>query len=227
MAMIMDQHDKTSFRESPCKSFQAVLLHSGIAVRHRNCRGGTFGPGNEQPTAQRHAALDLELDIPSVRHRHLLFSLCLFGQCGHDSTGGDDRVGEGRTVELGRARFFSTESRGRIFDEGDVIAEFHSKTAGRLDAGVRQHADEDDLFDSVLFKLLVEVSVSKAALRPVLLDDDVSLLREKVRMPLTAPSTLREDLVLSPGKLPGSRVLPMGIVARFPAMMRNDKDLDT
>src|SRR5580704_15528433 len=69
MAMIMDQHDKTSFRESPCKSFQAVLLHTGIAVRHRNRRGGTFGAGNEQPTAQRHAALDPELDIFSFRHR--------------------------------------------------------------------------------------------------------------------------------------------------------------
>jgi hypothetical protein len=46
----------------------------------------------------------------------------------------------------------------------------------------------------VLFKLLVEVSVSKAALRPVLLDDYVSLLRDKVRMPLAAPSTPGEDL---------------------------------
>jgi hypothetical protein len=51
MAMIVDEHDKTSFRESPCKSFQAVLLHTGIAVRHRNRQGGTFGAGNEQPTA--------------------------------------------------------------------------------------------------------------------------------------------------------------------------------
>jgi hypothetical protein len=42
---------------------QAVLLPTGIAVRHRNRRGGTFGAGNEQPTAQRHAALDPELDI--------------------------------------------------------------------------------------------------------------------------------------------------------------------
>jgi hypothetical protein len=66
----------------------------------------------------------------------------------------------------------------------------------------------------VLFKLLVEVSVGKAALRPMLLDDDVSLLRDKVRMPLTAPSTLRKNLVLSPGELPGIRVLPMDVVAR-------------
>jgi hypothetical protein len=47
--MIMDQHDKTGFRESPRKSFHAVLLHTGIAVRDRNRRGGTFGAGNEQP----------------------------------------------------------------------------------------------------------------------------------------------------------------------------------
>jgi hypothetical protein len=81
--------------------------------------------------------------------------------------------------------------------------------------------------DSVLFKLLVEISISKAALRPVLLDDDVSLLRDKVRMPITAPSTPREDLALSRGELPGSRVLPMGVVARFPATMGNDEDPDT
>src|SRR6202162_5284093 len=75
MAMIMDQHDKTGFRESPCKSFQAVLLHTGIAVRHCNRRGWTFGAGNEQPTAQRHAALDPALDIPSFRYLHFLFLL--------------------------------------------------------------------------------------------------------------------------------------------------------
>src|SRR5258708_17573836 len=77
MAMIMDQHDKTSFREGPCKSFQAVLLHTGIAVRHRNRRGGTFGAGNEQPTAQRHAALDPELDIVLSTIAICFFSLCL------------------------------------------------------------------------------------------------------------------------------------------------------
>jgi hypothetical protein len=104
-----------------------------------------------------------------------------------------------------------------------VVAEFHSETAGGLDAGVRQHADEDDLLDSVLFELLIEVGVSKAALPPVLFNNDVSLLRGKVRMPLTAPSALREDLALSRGELPGSRVLPMSVVARFPATMGNDE----
>src|SRR5258708_8804031 len=86
--MIMDQHDETSFREGPCESFETEFLHAGIAVRHRNRRGGTFGAGNEQPTAQRHAALDPELDILSFRHRHLLFLLMLIspgpGQCASD-----------------------------------------------------------------------------------------------------------------------------------------------
>src|SRR4029077_5841777 len=49
IAMIMDQHNETGFRVGACKSFETVLLHTGIAVRHRNRRGGTFGAGNEQP----------------------------------------------------------------------------------------------------------------------------------------------------------------------------------
>ena len=72
-----------------------------------------------------------------------------------------------------------------------------------------------------------EVSVGKAALRPMLLDNNVPLLWDKVRMPLTAPSTLCENLILSAGELPGSRVLPMGVVAGFRAVMGNDEDPDT
>src|ERR1700746_462527 len=40
----------------------------------------------------------------------------LSGQCGHDSTVGNYRVGEGRTVELGRVHLFPAFSRRRIFD---------------------------------------------------------------------------------------------------------------
>jgi hypothetical protein len=32
-----------------------------------------------------------------------------------------------------------------------VVAEFHAETAGRFDAGIRQHADDDNLFDPMLF----------------------------------------------------------------------------
>jgi hypothetical protein len=53
----------------------------------------------------------------------------------------------------------------------------------------------------------------------MLLDNNVTFLRDKVWMPLPAPGPLREDLVLSAGELPGSRVLPMGLVSRFPAVM--------
>jgi hypothetical protein len=61
----------------------------------------------------------------------------------------------------------------------------------------------------------------------MLLDNNVTLLRDKIRMPLPAPSTLREDLVLGAGELPGSRVLPKGVVARLPAMMGNNEYPDT
>src|SRR5260370_38791211 len=45
----------------------------------------------------------------------------------------------------------------------------------------------------------------------------MAVFPQSVWMPLPAPGTLREDLVLSAGELPGSRVLPMGVVSRFPA----------
>ena len=59
-----------------------------------------------------------------------------------------------------------TEGGGRIFDQRDVIAEFHPEASGGLDAGVGDHADQDDLTDAVLLGLKVEVRVREAALRP-------------------------------------------------------------
>ncbi len=47
----------------------------------------------------------------------------------------------------------------------------------------------------------------------------MAVFPQSVWMPLPAPGTLREDLVLSAGELPGSRVLPMDVVARFPAVI--------
>jgi hypothetical protein len=73
-------------------------------------------------------------------------------------------------------------------------AEFHREPARGLDAGVRHEADEDDLLDAVLLELLIEVRVGEAALRPVLLDDDVAWLRDEVRVPFAAPGAFGEGL---------------------------------
>ncbi len=57
------------------------------------------------------------------------------------------------------------KGRCRILHEGDVVTELHSETAGRVDAGTCQQAD-DDLFGPMFFRLVVEVGVGKAALQP-------------------------------------------------------------
>jgi hypothetical protein len=59
----------------------------------------------------------------------------------------------------------------RIGDERYVITEFHRETAGGLDAGIGHETDKDDLLDTVLLELLVEIGVGKAALSPMFLDD--------------------------------------------------------
>ena len=73
---------------------------------------------------------------------------------------------EGRPIDLVRRMHrFSAEGRRRILHERDMVAEFHAETAGRFDAGIRQHANNDNLFAPMLFQLVVEVCVRETALR--------------------------------------------------------------
>jgi hypothetical protein len=79
-----------------------------------------------------------------------------------------DGVREGRPVDLeGGVHRLLAKCRGRILHERDVVAEFHPEASGRLDAGVGDHAHEDDFSDVVLLELEVEVGVGEAALSPV------------------------------------------------------------
>src|SRR5262249_45944024 len=72
----------------------------------------------------------------------------------------------------------------------------------------------------------IEISVSKPARSPVLPDDDIARLRRKVRMPVTAPFAARESVALHDGLLARARMVPVIIVAWFPAPMRHDEHLD-
>ena len=76
-----------------------------------------------------------------------------------------------------------------------MIAELHPEAAGGLDAGVGNHADQDDLTDAVLLELKVEVRVGEAALRPVLMNNDVTFLRAKFWVEFPAPSAAMENLL--------------------------------
>ena len=76
-----------------------------------------------------------------------------FGEGGDQLARREDRMREGRTIDLvGRMHRLSAEGRRRILHEGDVVAEFHAETASRFDAGIRQHANDDNLFDPMLFQ---------------------------------------------------------------------------
>ena len=121
------------------------------------------------------------------------------------------------------AHHFLGERRRSILDQSDVIAELHRKAAGGFDASVCQQTDNNDFLDAVLFELLVEIRVGKATLRPMLLDNDIGLPGNKIRVPLTAPCPFGEGLPFARGNLAGVRVFPLRVVTRFRAMVRHDE----
>ena len=125
-----------------------------------------------------------------------------------------------------RVHHLAAECRRCVLHQRDVIAEFHSEAGRRLDASVRQQTDHDDVFDAVLFELLVEIGVGKAALGPMLLDDNVAFLRHEVRMPFAAPGSLGKSLPFTRGDLAWVWVSPLSVITRLPAVMRHDEKLN-
>ncbi len=85
--------------------------------------------------------------------------------------------------------FFGESGRG-VFNKRHVIAQFHRKTAGRLDAGVGKEANDNHAADAVLLQLLIEIGVCKTALSPVLADNNVPRLGSKLGVPFSALSVV-------------------------------------
>jgi len=67
-----------------------------------------------------------------------------------------------------------TERSGRVLHQGDVIAHFHAVASGGFNAGIGHKAHQDDVFDSVLLELSVQVGICKGALCPVFMNDHVT-----------------------------------------------------
>src|ERR1700720_572765 len=105
-----------------------------------------------------------------------------------------------------------------------MVSKLHRIATGRLDTGVGQQADNDDVTDAVLFQLLIEVRIREPALTPVLLDDYVAILRGKIRIPLPAPFAAREIMALHDPKLSWAGMAPGFIVAWLPATMGHDEN---
>ena len=91
------------------------------------------------------------------------------------------------------------ERGGRVADQGHVITQLHGESAGGLNAAVGEHTDGDDMRDAVLLELEIEVSIGEAALRPVLLDDDVASLRHEIWMPFAADNFYTLSILLQLG----------------------------
>ncbi len=150
------------------------------------------------------------------------------GQCRDQLGRRQNRVGEGRPVQLVRGvHHLFGKSGGGVLDQRDVIPELRGEPAGAFDTGVGQHADDDHPDDAALLETKVEIGVGESARAPVFLYHDVVRLRGEVGMPLATPAAAGEHLLSAGRDLVWSGVVPALVVARLPAAVGHDEHLDT
>src|ERR1700678_1229666 len=112
----------------------------------------------------------------------------------------------------------------RIPDQSDVVTEFHRIACGGLDAGIRKKSDDYDVWYASLPQLRVQIGIGEAALSPMFLGHDITLLRGEVRMPVAAPLAACERVTAHDADLRRIGMVPIFIVARFPSAMRGNKN---
>src|SRR5439155_20104994 len=71
-AVIVEQDDEARFGESPREPLDAMLLHAGVAMRHRDGGQASFAGWHEEPAAKLDAAVNFELNIGAFHHFDLL-----------------------------------------------------------------------------------------------------------------------------------------------------------
>src|SRR5262249_34981393 len=107
----------------------------------------------------------------------------------------------------------------RIFDHRDLVAKLGSIANGRLDAGMRDKPDDDELVYAVLLELQIQVGIGKAAGTPMLCRDDVARLRLELGTNLAAPRAVFERLAGPASFLDRRNIFPAFIIARTIATM--------
>src|ERR1700745_1989582 len=105
-----------------------------------------------------------------------------------------------------------------------MVSKLHRVATGRLDTGVGQQSNDDDVSDAVLFQLLIKVRVRESTLTPVLFDYYIAVLRRKIRMPFSAPCSARETMASHDGNLSWVGMAPGFIVSRLPTTMGHDEN---
>lgn len=135
-------------------------------------------------------------------------------------------MGVQEAVNASGLHTFGVEGGSCVLDERDVVAEFHPETRRRLNAGVRDKANQNDFLDVMLLQKLVEIGIGEAILRPMLVSDNISGPGPELRMPLAAPGIDCEDLLLLCLDLRWIDVQPFIKIIIAGPVMRNDEDLD-
>ena len=136
-------------------------------------------------------------------------------------------MGVRRAVEfMGGVHHFRLESGRGVAHQGDVVAEFLCVTSSGFDAGVGEQTDDDHVGNALLLEAEIQVGIGKAAGTPMLLNDDVAVLRRKIGMPFAAPFAACEVVHVLDLALGGAGVIPGFVVALFPATVRYDDHLD-
>ncbi len=78
-----------------------------------------------------------------------------------------DRVRERRTINsMSRMHCLTTKSSRCIAHECNVVPELHAEPCGRLDAGIGDHTDDDDLLNIVLFDSAPQLPSSTSFILP-------------------------------------------------------------
>src|SRR6476646_9072724 len=101
-----------------------------------------------------------------------------------------------------------------------MFHEFHAVASGRLDAAVGDDTDQNDLLNAALFELQIEVRIGKTALRPMFLDDNVTVLGAELGIELAAPGSNLERFRRQARLLKHVDVLPIIEIVRMRPVMR-------
>src|SRR6266850_5463716 len=144
-------------------------------------------------------------------------------------SGAKDRGGIIGEIEFQcRLHLFPSEAGDRILHQGYVVSEFCGVTHRRVDAGIRLLANHDQLMDTMLLKLEIQVSVRETAGAPVFLRNHFAGQRREFFAKGPAPGSSSEDTSFVAEFLNGCDVLPaLDFILRPPvSVVRREEDSD-
>src|SRR5262245_10008613 len=112
----------------------------------------------------------------------------------------------------------------RVAHDGNLVAKLSGIADRRLDAGMRDESDHDELVDAVLLELQIQISVGEAAGAPVLQSDDLAWFGREFGTQLATPCAVFEGLSAPRRPLDRGNVFPGLVVARTVSMMQGIED---